>query len=178
MTYTPLTCFNFLVVKKLRLGQPILELIHLDGIPRTDFLVQPVFGLRADELQLKAFRYRIRRDGLAVAVVEPVGILVKNLAGFLVLVDLGEIVAVAHLAADAFVVIDEHTVRFETAARQFFIKQIDAIVHRAMGFADRRAGAARAVFIHHCQQSRSFALFSPQPFACVLAFMNCPLINP
>jgi hypothetical protein len=56
---------------------------------------------------LKPFRHGIGFKRLAVSVVKPIRILVKNFAGLLVLLDLGKIVAVTHLAADALVVVDE-----------------------------------------------------------------------
>src|SRR6266576_4207532 len=140
-------------------GQAVVELVHLDCVPRADLFVQPVFRFRADQLQLNLLRHGVRGNRLSVGIIEPVGILIKNLAGFLMLLDFRQIVAVTHLAPDALIVVDEYAIGFEPALWQFFVEQIDAIVHRTVGFAYRRAGAARAIFIHDGQKSRSLAFF-------------------
>ena len=56
------------------------------------------------------FGYRFGLDGLCGSVVESVVVLVENLAGFFMLMDLSEIVTVTHLATDAFIVVDKDAV--------------------------------------------------------------------
>ncbi len=99
------------VVKILGDHEAVIEFVHFDGVPRADLLVQPVLGLSADQLQLEALGHRIRRHRFTIAVKEAVVVLVKNFAGFFVLLNLGEIVAVAHLATYALVVVDKYPVR-------------------------------------------------------------------
>ena len=134
--------FNLrLVIKELRNFEPLLEFVHLDGVPGADFLVQAVLGFGPDQLQLDFLGHRVGRNGLFIIVIEPIRVFVVYLAGLFVLMNFCEIVAVTHLTTNALVVVDKYPVGLESPLGQLFVEQIDAIVHRAMGFAYRRTGA-------------------------------------
>jgi hypothetical protein len=74
-------------------------------------------------------------------VIEPIRVFVVDFAGLFVLMNFRKIVTVTHLTTNALVVVDKYAVGLESPLGQLFVEQIDAIVHRAMGFAYRRTGA-------------------------------------
>ena len=49
--------------------------------------------------------------------------------------DLGEIMAIAHLTADALIIVDPYSIGFQSTVGCFLIKQVDAALDRTMRLA-------------------------------------------
>jgi hypothetical protein len=63
------------------------------------------------------------------------------------------------LAADAFVVIDPKPIGFWSSGEGFFVEKINAVLDWTMQFAQRRAGAAAAIFVHHRKERSALRFF-------------------
>src|ERR1051325_4036250 len=112
----------------------LVEFVHLYRIPGADFFIKPIVGLRANQFKLKFLGQLVLFNRPPRAVVISPGILAEDLAGFLVAMDLGQIVAETHLTADALVVVYPNSIGLQSAGWGFLVEQVNTVLYRAVQF--------------------------------------------